>query len=118
MVTTGVMGLLVSVMVGRCCRYDRDRASVAVNWHDLFKYTHLGRTMTAAMTAVLTWRGLRTLEDIRPARGGIDRVSVVLIAGAMFSMATAAVMHFMHFRMKKVYAEYATLSRAASRKNR
>lgn len=32
-----------------------------VNWHDLFKYTYMGRAITATMTAVRRqrWRGLR-----------------------------------------------------------
>lgn len=41
-----------SLQVGRCCRFDRDRSCVMANWHDLFKYTHMGRAIVAAMTAV------------------------------------------------------------------
>lgn len=42
----------VAHQVRRCCRLDRAKAVVMTNWHNLFKYTHLGRTITAAMTAV------------------------------------------------------------------
>lgn len=38
--------------VRRGCRLDRAKAVVVTNWHDLFKYTHMGRTITAALTAV------------------------------------------------------------------
>ncbi|CAM9459809.1 unnamed protein product [Ectocarpus sp. 13 AM-2016] len=50
--TAGVMGLLVGVMVRGCCRLDKSKGCVVTNWHDLLKYTHMGRTITAAMCGV------------------------------------------------------------------
>ncbi|CAM9916695.1 unnamed protein product [Scytosiphon promiscuus] len=110
--TAGVVGVLVGFMVRRCCRFDRRKSLVVTNWHDLFKYTHMGRTITAAMTAVLTWRGLTSLNDFKTSEGGVGVVPALLIAAAVLSMATAAAMHFLHFKMKGLYFEYGKLKRA------
>ncbi|CBJ30171.1 hypothetical protein Esi_0178_0031 [Ectocarpus siliculosus] len=109
--TAGVMGLLVGVMVRGCCRFDKSHGCVVTNWHDLLKYTHMGRTITAAMCAVLTWRGLGSLKDFQIPEGGVGLVPAVLIAAAVLSLAAAASMNFLHFRMKGVLTEYAKLKR-------
>eukprot|EP00904_Undaria_pinnatifida_P012260 jgi/Undpi1/8164/HiC_scaffold_24.g10634.m1 len=111
--TAGVMGLLVAVMVRRCCRFDRSRDCVVANWHDLFKYTHMGRAITAAMSAVLAWRGLWSLHESNPpgGGGGGGRYPVVIIAASGLSMLAAGSMHFLHYRVKSVYMEYSRLRR-------
>lgn len=59
---------LGSPQVRRFCRRNSAVQSVSINWHQLFKYTHMGRTLVAGMTAVramlchtFTW----TLEFFR-----------------------------------------------------
>ncbi|CAN0192499.1 unnamed protein product [Ectocarpus sp. 4 AP-2014] len=116
--TAGVMGLLVGVMVRGCCRLDKSQGYVVTNWHDLLKYTHMGRTITAAMCGpgyalvqVLTWRGLGSLKDFQTPEGEVGLVPAVLITAAVLSLAAAASMNFLHFRMKGVLTKYAKLKR-------
>lgn len=42
----------VAPQVRGCCRLDKSQGCVVTNWHDLLKYTHMGRTITAAMCGV------------------------------------------------------------------
>lgn len=114
--TAGAMGLTVAIMVRRLCRFDPDLRTVRVNWHQLFKYTHMGRAIMAALTAVLTWRGLASLSEFRHPTGAVGRVPAMLIGGAILSMLTAASFHFLHFRLKAVYMETARIKRVATKR--
>eukprot|EP00752_Nemacystus_decipiens_P011366 g10100.t1 len=117
--TAGVVGLLVGVLVRRCCRLDQAKAVVVTNWHDLFKYTHMGRTITAALSAVLTWRGLNSLKASSAftanstSEGSAALVSgpTVLIGAAVLSMATSAAMNFLYFKIKAVHTEYGKIKK-------
>lgn len=48
---------------------------------------------------VLTWRGLNSLKDFKTPEGGVGLIPKVLIGAAFLSMATASLMHFLHFRV-------------------
>lgn len=72
--------------VRRHCRRDGANGGVVrVVWHDLLKYTHMGRAIMAAMTAVSVRiaqtkigekQGPTVLDDVHKVTNGVDSESV------------------------------------------
>ncbi|CAM9902821.1 unnamed protein product, partial [Choristocarpus tenellus] len=101
LITAGIAILLCSYMVRKCCRRSADGTCVEVNWHDLFKNTHLGRTVSAAMTAVFTWRACDIYRGMEDGDGPM-RVVIVFGTAAFISVLAAGALHTLHFRVSTV----------------
>ncbi|CAM9171183.1 unnamed protein product [Discosporangium mesarthrocarpum] len=117
--TAGVVVLIVSYMVRKSCHQSSGNI-IDINWHDLFKSTHLGRTISAAMGAVLTWRGCDSYANAAGnretssdrGRGFIDRETAILWGAAFLSIVVAGVLHSLHFKVRATYMDYTALKKA------
>ena len=108
-----VVSALVSIMVWRAC-HRQNAAEIAINWHDLFRATHTGRVMAAAMTLVLTMR----MKDsfVADHRGLNAPLTVALLLAVTANLATTAALTVCHAKARAVYMEVGRLRRIAKGK--